>query len=294
MADSLSKRAQALFKPGSAVLLPGASNALTARVIEDVGFDAMLITGAGVANTYLGVPDVGLATLTELTDNVSRIREVVEIPMIADGDTGFGNAINMQRTVRLFERAGANGIQMEDQTFPKRCGHFEGKSVVPAEEMVQKIRAASDARVDQDFLILARTDAYAVEGFESALERLALYQEAGADLLFLEAPQTVEELARIPKEVPGRHICNLVFGGKTPMTSREKLSEMGFAGIIYANAALQASLKAMLDVLGHLHSHGDLLGVEDAIASFELRQKTVKYNLIAQADYRYAVPNSAG
>jgi len=289
MADTLSKTARSLFQQGRAVLIPGASNALTARVIEDLGFQVLLVTGAGIANTYLGVPDVGLTTLTEVTDHVSRMREAVAIPMIADGDTGFGNAVNMQRTVRLFERAGANGIQIEDQTFPKRCGHFEGKGVVPPGEMVQKIKAACDARVDEDFLILARTDAYATEGFERALERIALYKEAGADLLFLEAPQAVEELRRIPREVPGNHICNIVFGGKTPMVPRDELAAMGFAGIIYANAALQASLHGMLHVLGHLHRKGSLAGIENSVASFEVRQKTVKYDILAQADYRYAL-----
>jgi 2-methylisocitrate lyase-like PEP mutase family enzyme len=264
-----------ILTPGAAVLLPGAANALTARVIEDAGFSALYVTGAGIANTYLGMPDIGLTTATEIADHVWRIRDAVSIPLIVDADTGFGNALNVQRTVRLLERAGAGAIQLEDQVFPKRCGHFEGKDVIPASEMVKKIQAAVEARQHDSTLILARTDAHAIEGLSGALERAAMYREAGADLLFVEAPQTAGELGAIPSRVPGRHICNLVFGGKTPLLPRGQLAEMGYAGVLYANAALQAAVKAMVRVLGHLHGSGSLAGMEEALVSFEERQRVI-------------------
>jgi len=276
-----------ILTPGAAVLLPGAANALTARVIEDAGFSALYVTGAGIANTYLGMPDIGLTTATEIADHVWRIRDAVSIPLIVDADTGYGNALNVQRTVRLLERAGAGAIQLEDQVFPKRCGHFEGKDVIPASEMVKKIQAAVDARQRDSTLILARTDAHAIEGLSGAFERAAMYREAGADLLFVEAPQTTGELGSIPSRVPGRHICNLVFGGKTPLLPRDQLAEMGYAGVLYANAALQAAVKAMARVLGHLHNSGSLAGMEDALVSFEERQRVINYPRFKALEERF-------
>lgn len=271
------------------MLLPGAANALTARVIEDAGFSALYVTGAGIANTYLGMPDIGLTTATEIADHVWRIRDAVSIPLIVDADTGYGNALNVQRTVRLLERAGAGAIQLEDQVFPKKCGHFEGKDVIPASEMVKKIQAAVDARQRDSTLILARTDAHAIEGLSGALERAVMYREAGADLLFVEAPQTTGELGSIPSRVPGRHICNLVFGGKTPLLPRDQLAEMGYAGVLYANAALQAAVKAMARVLGHLYSSGSLAGMEDALVSFEERQRVINYPRFKALEERFTV-----
>jgi 2-methylisocitrate lyase-like PEP mutase family enzyme len=273
---------------GGGLLLPGAANALAARVIEQLGFEAFLVTGAGIANTYLGVPDVGLVTVTELADHVAAMRDAVAIPMIADIDTGFGNAVNVGRTVKLLERAGASALQLEDQTFPKRCGHFDGKDVIPAAEMVQKIKAAADARRDADLMILARTDARAVEGMQGALDRANAYREAGADLLFVEAPQSVDELALVPREVPGIHVCNMVFGGKTPVLPREDLAKMGYAGIIYANAALQASILAMQNVLGHIRRTGSTAGIEAAIAPFKERQRVVDFDRYKDLEQRYA------
>jgi 2,3-dimethylmalate lyase len=276
-----------ILTPGVAVLLPGAANALTARVIEDAGFSALYVTGAGIANTYLGMPDIGLTTATEIADHVWRIRDAVSIPLIVDADTGFGNALNVQRTVRLLERAGAGAIQLEDQVFPKRCGHFEGKDVIPASEMVKKIQAAVEARQHDSTLILARTDAHAIEGLSGALERAAMYREAGADLLFVEAPQTAGELGAIPSRVPGRHICNLVFGGKTPLLPRGQLAEMEYAGVLYANAALQAAVKAMVRVLGHLHGSGSLAGMEEALVSFEERQRLLNHPRFKALEERF-------
>jgi 2-methylisocitrate lyase-like PEP mutase family enzyme len=265
------------LQQSAALLLPGAANALAARIIEEVGYKAVFVTGAGIANSYLGAPDIGLTSVTEVAAHIDAIREAVSLPLIVDADTGFGNAINVARTVRLFERAGASSIMLEDQTFPKRCGHFEGKSVVAQSEMVQKIKAAVDARTSADTLILARTDSRAVEGFERSLERARAYRDAGADLLFIEAPASVEELARIPREVPGVHLCNMVIGGKTPLLRQEQLAEIGFAGVIYANAALQSAMLAMKGVLQHLLDHGSIAGCENALMSFDERQRMVAF-----------------
>ncbi|WP_020071194.1 isocitrate lyase/PEP mutase family protein [Paraburkholderia caledonica] len=265
------------LQPSAALLLPGVSNALAARIAEEAGYAAVFVTGAGIANSYLGAPDIGLTTVTEVGAHINAIREAVSIPIIADADTGFGNALNVMRTVRLFERAGANCIMLEDQTFPKRCGHFEGKAVVSIEEMTAKIKAAVDARANADTLIMARTDSRAIEGFERSLERIRTYRDAGADVLFVEAPSSLEELARIPREAPGVQVCNMVIGGKTPLLPQAQLSELGYAGVIYANAALQAAMFAMKNVLEHLRSHGSIEGREDQIMSFAERQKMVNF-----------------
>jgi len=280
------ERMRELWTPGRGTLLPGAGNALAARIMESVGFEAVLFTGAGFANSYLGVPDMGLTSVKEVVDQLAAMRDAIEIPILADADTGFGNALNVRRTVRMMERAGANAMLIEDQVFPKRCGHFENKQVIPKTEMVKKIQAAVDAR-STDMLILARTDARAIEGLEGAIDRMRAYQEAGADLLFIEAPVSREELARIPKEVPGRHLCNMVYGGKTPIPSREELARMGYAVIAYANAALQASMLAMHQVMKHLKDHGSLEGVESAVIAFEDRQRFVDYPRYCELEKRY-------
>ena len=194
MAESLNKQLKTLLGSRAATLVPGAFNALTAKMIADEGFEAVYVSGAGVTNAYLGIPDLGLISLSELADNVAAMRDVVDIPIISDAYTGFGNAVNVTRTVKVLERAGANGIQLEDQVFPKKCGQFSGKAVIPADEAIQKIRAAVDARSDQDFVIVARTDARSVLGFEVAIERAHGFIEAGADVTFVEAPESLEEI----------------------------------------------------------------------------------------------------
>lgn len=259
----------------AAVIVPGAANAMFARVIEDLGFEAVYVTGAGIANMQLGAPDIGLTTMTEVAETVACIADSISVPIIVDADTGFGNPVNLIRTVRTFERAGAAGIQIEDQLFPKKCGHFAGKEVIPLGDMLNKIRAAVDARQDADLQIIARTDARAVEGFERAIERALAFVEVGADVTFVEAPITVDELARIPREVSVPQIANIVFGGKTPDPGRAKLAEMGFSIALYANAVLQAALKASYDVLRALGKEGSLASVADRLASFEERQRAV-------------------
>jgi 2-methylisocitrate lyase-like PEP mutase family enzyme len=270
MARSTRREFRELLKPGAAVLLPGVANALAARVAADVGFAAAYVTGAGIANSHLGIPDNGLVTLTELADHVAAIRDVFPGPLMVDADTGFGNVLNMTRAIKALERAGADSIQIEDQVFPKRCGHFDGKEVVPAAEMVGKIKAAVDARTDPDLMIVARTDAIAVEGFDAAIERAHAFREAGADVGFVEAPTSPEQIAAIAR-LPWPQLANMVIGGKTPELPNAKLRELGFAGVIYANAAVLGMQRA----LSHLKRHGRIGNATDLVASFAERQRLV-------------------
>ena len=256
-----------------AVLAPGAANALFARIIEDLGFECVYVTGAGIANMALGAPDIGLTSLDDIAQTVSRIADAVALPLIVDADTGFGNAASAWRTMKVLERAGASAIQLEDQEFPKRCGHFNGKSVVPLHEMLPKIRAAADART-RDTLIIARTDALAVDGIDAALDRAAAFIEAGADMTFVEAPRDAEQMRRIGAiRVP--QVANIVHGGKTPPLPQTELAEMGFGIVLYANAALQAAVRASAEVLGSLKATGSLDAVHDRLATFEQRQSAV-------------------
>jgi 2-methylisocitrate lyase-like PEP mutase family enzyme len=271
----------------AAVTIPGAANAMFARVIEDLGYEVVYVTGAGIANMMLGAPDIGLTTMTEIADTLARIADAVSLPLIVDADTGFGNPINMVRTIRTLERAGAAGIQIEDQVFPKKCGHFAGKEVIPLADMLQKVRAAVDTRRDGDLQIIARTDARAIEGLDRAMERAHAFVEAGADVTFVEAPLTIEELTRIAREIRVPQIANIVFGGKTPDPGRKGLAEIGFAGVLYANAALQAALKASYDVLGALKRDGSLAAVANQLAGFEERQRVVAKDVWDGLEQRY-------
>jgi 2-methylisocitrate lyase-like PEP mutase family enzyme len=273
-----------------AMLLPGASNALAARIIEDLGFEAVYVTGAGVTNAYLGKPDLGFLTLTELMAHVGAMREVVSLPIIVDADTGFGNALNVVHTVRCLERTGANAIQIEDQESPKRCGHFAGKRVIAAAEMCQKIRAAVDARLSGDFLIIARTDALQGLGIEEALARAEMYAEAGADLTFVEAPRNRAEMEQIPRRLPVPQVSNMVPDGLTPQVPLSELAAMGYAVVLYPNAALQAGIAAMQRVLGHLKAKGDLIGAGDLFASFAERQRLVGKPAHDRMEKEYATP----
>jgi 2-methylisocitrate lyase-like PEP mutase family enzyme len=273
----------------AAAIVPGAPNALFARIIEDLGFEVVYVTGAGIANMHLGAPDIGLTSLTEVAHVVSAIAEAVDIPLIVDGDTGFGNALNVHRTTRLLERAGAAGIQIEDQVFPKRCGHFTGKAIVTQNEMIGKIKAAADARLDTDLQIIARTDAIAVEGIDRALERARSFVEAGADLTFVEAPVSVEQLARIPRDLDAPQVANVVVGGVTPELAARQFAEFGFSLVVYANAALQAAMKASFEVLRVLKEAGSLEAVADRLVSFEERQRAVQKPRWDQLEGRYGV-----
>lgn len=270
---------------GPLLLVPGAANALAARIMEEVGFEAVYVTGAGIANTFLGVPDIGLVTLTELAAHVAAIRDAVSLPLIVDADTGFGNAIGVQRTVRELERSGADGIQLEDQVFPKRCGHFEGKQVVDTGEMVRKLQAALDARTDPDLLIIARTDARAIEGLDAAVERAHAYSEAGADVVFLEAPQDEDEVRSLPGLIDVPQVINLVEGGRTPLLPLSELADFRIA--LCANFALQASIKGMRDALTVLHESQSISAGLDHLAGWAERQRLVRKPSFDEAELRY-------
>lgn len=269
---------------GGPVLVPGAANALTARVIADLGFEAVYVTGAGIANTYLGVPDIGLVTLTELVGHVAAIRDAVGLPLVVDADTGFGNPVGVTRTIRELERAGADAVQIEDQANPKRCGHFDAKQLIGVDEMVQKVRAAVDARTDA--LVVARTDARAGEGWEAAVERARRYAEAGADLTFVEAPQTVEEIRELPHLLPVPQVLNLVEGGRTPMLPLDELT--GFGMVLFANAALQGAVRGMQRVLSALKETGSLAAATDDLAPWAERQRLVGKPEYDELESRYA------
>jgi 2-methylisocitrate lyase-like PEP mutase family enzyme len=230
---------------GGIVLAAGVYDGLTASLAAEAGFEALYVSGASLAYTRLGRPDIGLVTMSEVADALSLIRDRVATPLIVDADTGYGNALNAQRTVRLLERAGANAIQLEDQTFPKRCGHLGDKRVIATAEMVGKIKAATDARASIETLIIARTDAAAVEGLEAAIARARAYHEAGADVLFVEAPRSEDELAAISRAFPDGPplMANMVEGGRTPILGREKLRALGFSLVIFPGGIVRAIAK---------------------------------------------------
>jgi 2-methylisocitrate lyase-like PEP mutase family enzyme len=274
--SALRRELRSMLRPGAALLLPGVADALAARIVADQGFPAAYVTGAGIANTILGVPDIGLVTVTELAQQVAAIRDAFPGPLVVDADTGFGNAVNMVRTVKLLERAGADALQIEDQVFPKRCGHFAGKQVIPTAEMVEKVKAAVDTRRDPDLLIIARTDAIAAESYDAALGRADAYRAAGADVTFVEAPTSLEQIADIPRRLPWPQLINIVLGGKTPELPNERLKELGYAGVIYANVALQAAVKGMQAALGELRRKGHMGDAATSmVADFSERQRLV-------------------
>jgi 2-methylisocitrate lyase-like PEP mutase family enzyme len=272
------------------VLAPGVCDAFTAAIAADAGFEALYVSGAAIAYTRLGRPDIGLVSMSEVADHVTRIADRVATPLIVDADTGYGNALNVQRTVRAFERAGATMIQLEDQTFPKRCGHLDGKGVVPAAEMVGKIRAAVDARRSADTLILARTDAVAIEGLEAAVERAHAYAEAGADALFVEAPRTREDLARVTAALGGTQplLANMVEGGKTPVLSAPELEAIGFRIVIFPGGIVRALARTARDYYASLASARttepfrdrmlDLTGLNELIGTPEMLALGKRYD----------------
>src|SRR5262250_2244386 len=255
MADVANLRSRLMRKP--IVVAPGVYDAFTALVAEQSGFKTLYVSGAAISYTRLGRPDIGLVSMGEVAETMALIRDRVDAHLIVDADTGYGNALNVERTVRLFERAGANAIQIEDQDFPKRCGHLDGKALVPADEMAGKIKAALDARRSPETLVIARTDAVAVEGFERAIERAALYREAGADVLFVEAPKTRAELKRIPPALRGVPLmANMVEGGKTPPLPAADLEALGFALVIFPGGVVRALARVAEDYYVTLNAHG--------------------------------------
>jgi len=268
MTDPSDFRARLHRKP--IVVAPGVYDALTASMVETAGFEACYLSGAAIAYTKLGRPDIGLVSMAEVADTLTHIRERVGLPIVVDADTGFGNALNVQRTVRVFERAGATALQLEDQTFPKRCGHLADKGVIPAAEMAGKIRAAVDARASEKTLIVARTDAVAVEGFERAIERAHLYAQAGADMLFIEAPKTRAELKRVV-DACGTNVplmANMVEGGMTPIVPAHELDALGFSFVIFPGGIVRAIAKAAQDFYGILKRDGTTDAYRDRMFDF--------------------------
>ena len=288
MRPNLAKTLRAKILERRGLLVPGAANALAARVVEDLGFEALYLSGAGLTNTLWGMPDLGFITLSELAQHTAAIRQAVNLPLIVDADTGFGNAVNVWHCVRVLERAGADAIQIEDQIMPKKCGHFANKSVIPAEEMVGKIKAAVDARVCEDIVTIARTDALAVEGFEAAIERAQRYIQAGADVTFVEAPEDIDLMRDIPRRLSVPQIVNVVVGGKTPVLAQKELAAMGFGLVLYANVALQGAIAGMQQALGDLKYNGRVDTTNPQVASFEERQRLVKKSFYEQLDNKYS------
>ena len=255
MADVVKLRSRLMRKP--IVVAPGVYDAFTALVAEQSGFTTLYVSGAAISYTRLGRPDVGLVSMSEVVEIVGVMRDRVDADLIVDADTGYGNALNVGRTMRLFERAGASAIQLEDQDSPKRCGHLDGKVLIPAAEMAGKIKAALDARRSRETLVIARTDAIAVEGFKRAIERAALYRDAGADVLFVEAPKTRAELARISPALGGVPLmANMVEGGKTPVLSAAELESMGFALVIFPGGIVRALARTASDYYASLAAGG--------------------------------------
>jgi len=285
---SMSPRARLreLIARDGAVLCPGVVSPVFATLAERAGFEAIYATGAGISNAWLGLPDLGLMGMSELLSVTGRIAESVQVPVLADIDTGYGSALNVTRTVREFERAGVAGVQIEDQANPKRCGHFDDKTVAEPAEMVERVLAAAEARTDPDLVIVARTDALATEGLRASLDRAHEYLTAGADMIFVEAPTSTEQLRTIATEIPAPLIVNMVEGGKTPMLDAEELADMGYKMILYANAVLRMALSGAqraLDSLRKTGQTGDLVG---EMATWKERQDAVDLDQWLALDVR--------
>lgn len=250
------------------LIMPGAHDALTAHIIASCGFKAFTVGGYSVSASLLGKPDVSLLTLTEMAECVARMVDAANLPVLADGDTGHGGVLNVIRTVKEMERAGAAGLFVEDQLFPKRCGHMEGKQVVERQEMVAKIKAAVDARVDQDLVIMARTDALATHGLEEAIERGNLYREAGADLIFVEAPQSIEEMRRINDEIEAATLANNLEGGKSPLLSAKELEEIGYNVVVFPVSATYAIAKTIRELMEEIKNRGTTANFLERMTTF--------------------------
>jgi len=284
-----------LVKP-PIVIAPGIYDPLTALIAERAGFEALYVSGAAIAYTRLGRPDIGLVSMSEVVETVALIRDRVRAHLVVDADTGYGNALNVERAVRLLERAGANAIQLEDQDFPKRCGHLDDKTLIPAQEMAGKIKAAVDVRASSETLIIARTDAIAVEGFDGAVARAALYRDAGADMLFIEAPRQRDELARVVKQAAGKVplMANMVEGGKTPILPARELQELGFSLVIFPGGIVRALAKTAEEFYGSLKTHGttdpfrprmfDFAALNDLIGTTELMALGKQYEAVPAPD----------
>lgn len=258
---------------------PGVFDGMSARLAEQTKFNIIYASGGAIARSC-GFPDIGILSFSEVLHRLEQMAEVTNIPIIADADTGFGNSINVSRTVKAFERVGMAGLHIEDQTFPKRCGHLDNKSLISLEEMEHKVRVAKSSVVDSDFVIIARTDAIAVESFDSAIERSKAYMEAGADVIFVEAPETVEQIELIAKEIPQPKLINMFYSGKTPLVPLDDLKAMGYKFVIIPSDLQRASIRACQRTLDAIYKHGDSASVKEEMASFADRE-----NIIRTKDY---------
>ena len=276
-----------LLAEGRTLVAPGAFDGLSARLVEQAGFSALYASGGAMARSS-GVPDIGLISPDEIVARLAAIVDVVGIPVIADADTGYGNALNAQRAARAFERAGVAAFHLEDQSFPKKCGHYDDKALVPADEMVQKLAAVRDALTDPDFILIARTDAIAVEGFAAAIERAAAYIEAGADMIFVEAPTSEQEIADIARRLPGWKLINMFQGGKTPLLPVARLQELGYHLVIIPSDTQRAALKAMQRVLAVIARDGSAAAMAHDMATFKEREAVIDTEGYLARDKRYA------
>jgi 2-methylisocitrate lyase-like PEP mutase family enzyme len=293
MTESPGRRLRQALAANSPLLLPGLHDALSARLVERAGFEVGYLSGSATAMTLLGLPDIGLLSGSEIIEQARRITAACGLALVCDGDTGFGNAVNVAYTVRAMEAAGVAAIQLEDQTFPKRCGHFAGKSVVVVEEMLQKLHAAVEARSDDDFVIIARTDARAVHGLEEAIERGRRYADAGADVIFVEAPQTVDELRAVATQIAAPTLVNVVEGGRTPQLSLAEYAELGFSVVLYPTAAVRTVTYALGALYDHLHDVGTTEGSPVGMVSFDSRNEIndlERYEAIADRAVTAASP----
>ncbi|MCP1101843.1 carboxyvinyl-carboxyphosphonate phosphorylmutase [Aequitasia blattaphilus] len=287
------KRMRELFATKNTIVAPGAHDMLTGRIISTLGFDAVYMTGYGQSASHLGKPDVGLMTMSEMVARAANLVECTEIPVIADADTGFGNAVNVMRTVREYEKAGVAVIQLEDQVMPKKCGHMTGREVIPTEEMIGKIKAAVDTRVNPDFMIMARTDAVTTQGIGAALERAHKYKEAGADIIFVESPESKKEMQRINEELPGcLTLANMVEGGRTPQLTNKELSDLGFNLIIYPTASVYVQTKAMLDFWKAAREEDTTASLLDSMVPFSDFNEIVGLTKIREIEEKYATGRS--
>ncbi len=270
------------------LIAPGAHDALTAKIIERVGFQAVYMTGYGQAASHLGQPDVGLLSMTEMVQRAANFVEAVNIPVIADADTGFGNAMNVQRTVREYEKAGVAAIQLEDQVAPKKCGHMKGREVISKEEMVGKIKAAVDARRDENLVIIARTDARTNHGIEEAIARGLAYQEAGADLIFIESVESKEEMIMVNEAISKPTLANMVEGGRTPLLVNAELEKIGYNIVIYPTASVYVTTKAMLDLMENLKAENTTAGYIDKMIPFADFNSIIGLPRIREIEAKYA------
>ena len=275
------------------IVAPGVYDGLSARLAARGGFPALYATGGGIARS-LGYPDLGLLGMTEIIDRLLPIVEHASVPVIADADTGYGNALNVHRAVRAFERAGVAALHLEDQVFPKRCGHLDDKAVVPRSEMVQKLVAARDAATDADLVLIARTDAIAVEGLEAALDRAQAYAEAGADVIFVEAPRSIAEIEAVARRLPSPLLINMFLGGKTPLVPLARLRELGYRIVIIPSDLQRAAIRAMEETLAAIRRDGHSGALAERMASFTDREAIVETESYLARDRRYAAEAAAG